>query len=288
MVVVNRMRWGQTVVPNAFIDRYMTRAGGEFVKIYIMLLRLMDEEALSVAMLADRLELTEKDVMRGLSYWEKEGLLRLCLAEDGQLASMTILELPEEKTQSVAEEGVSIVFSEEIQEAVREDAFPAIEAAGAGDTAFERAPEGISEPLKAAEDDENFKQAVYVSEKYLGRTLTRKDLELFNRMYCELGFSAELIEYLVEYCVDGGHKTNRYMEAVADGWKAEDIKTVEQAKAQSAAWQESHKKSGTEKKEAAPKKSGNKFHNFDQRSTDYNAILQEEARQNGSYQSTIR
>ena len=35
MVVINRMRWGQTVVPNAFIDRYMPAANGEYVKIYM-------------------------------------------------------------------------------------------------------------------------------------------------------------------------------------------------------------------------------------------------------------
>ena len=32
-----------TCVPNIFIDKYMTSANGEFVKIYLYLLRCMDQ-----------------------------------------------------------------------------------------------------------------------------------------------------------------------------------------------------------------------------------------------------
>ena len=66
---------GVTPVSDIFIDRYMAAANGEFVKTYLLLLRLAGEEGLTVSMLADRLEQTERDVQRGLKYWEKEGLL---------------------------------------------------------------------------------------------------------------------------------------------------------------------------------------------------------------------
>ena len=66
-----------TVLDNEFIDRYMVRANGEYVKVYLLLLRHMNQSSgcLSVSELADLLECTEKDVLRALRYWKSEGLL---------------------------------------------------------------------------------------------------------------------------------------------------------------------------------------------------------------------
>ena len=65
-----------TVLDNEFIDQYMVRANGEYVKVYLLLLRHMNQSSgcLSVSELADLLECTEKDVLRALRYWKSEGL----------------------------------------------------------------------------------------------------------------------------------------------------------------------------------------------------------------------
>ena len=64
------------ILPNEFIDHYMIRADGEYVKIYLLILRLMNQNLpIQVDQLADTLELTRKDILRALKYWEKEGLL---------------------------------------------------------------------------------------------------------------------------------------------------------------------------------------------------------------------
>ena len=66
-----------TVLPNKFIDEYMIKADGEYVKIYLLILRLQGMGLpVDVDHLADHLELTRKDVLRALSYWEKAGLLQ--------------------------------------------------------------------------------------------------------------------------------------------------------------------------------------------------------------------
>lgn len=49
-------------------------------------------------------------------------------------------------------------------------------------------------------------------------------------LYDGLGLSADLIEYLLEYCVSHNHKSIRYIEKVAIAWAEEGITTVEQAK----------------------------------------------------------
>lgn len=69
---------GGTLLPNAFVDNYMIRANGEYIKVYIYLLRMVSDGAnFSIPCLADVLELTERDVTRALKYWEKESLLRM-------------------------------------------------------------------------------------------------------------------------------------------------------------------------------------------------------------------
>ena len=63
-----------TAVANAFIDQYMPSANGEYVKVYLYILRHAEEE-ITVSEIADALELTERDVERALLRWKKEGLL---------------------------------------------------------------------------------------------------------------------------------------------------------------------------------------------------------------------
>ena len=83
-----------TAVPHSFIDVYMPSANGEFVKVYLYLLRSLrgPDQELSLSLLADRLFCTEKDVMRALGYWEKQGLLSLSRDGSGQPAGIVLLE----------------------------------------------------------------------------------------------------------------------------------------------------------------------------------------------------
>ena len=59
-----------TLVANEFIDRYMPSANGEYVKVYLYLLRHAEEE-ITTAEIADALELTEGDVRRALTRWKR-------------------------------------------------------------------------------------------------------------------------------------------------------------------------------------------------------------------------
>ena len=63
-----------TVITNEFIDEYMPTANGEYVKVYLYLLR-HEERPVEIAEIADALNHTEADVKRALGYWEKAGVL---------------------------------------------------------------------------------------------------------------------------------------------------------------------------------------------------------------------
>ena len=68
-----------TLVPNTFIDELLPKANGDFVKVYIYLLRNAGSEGkdLSVGSIADALDYTEADILRALRYWEKAGVLSM-------------------------------------------------------------------------------------------------------------------------------------------------------------------------------------------------------------------
>ena len=84
MLLINGMHTGYTIISSVFIDRYLPGANGEFVKVYLTLVRLMEDQRqeVTVAALADRLEHTETDVVRALTYWERQGLLTLYQEND--------------------------------------------------------------------------------------------------------------------------------------------------------------------------------------------------------------
>ncbi len=64
------------------------------------------------------------------------------------------------------------------------------------------------------------------AEQYLGKTLSATDIDQITYFYDTLNMSAELIEYLIEYCVENGHKSMHYINKVALSWHEENITTV--------------------------------------------------------------
>ena len=66
-----------TIVPNQFIDRFMPSANGEFVKVYLYLLRCIHSHAsnCTISEIADKFNNTEMDIQRALRYWQKDSSL---------------------------------------------------------------------------------------------------------------------------------------------------------------------------------------------------------------------
>ena len=92
IAITSHSNAGVTLVPDLFIDAWMPQANGEFVKIYLYLLRCthLPDQELSLSSLADVFSCTENDILRALRYWEKSGLLRLS-AEGASLTGIEIL-----------------------------------------------------------------------------------------------------------------------------------------------------------------------------------------------------
>lgn len=83
---------------------------------------------------------------------------------------------------------------------------------------------------RAFKENTEIKQLLFVCEQYIGKQLTRTELETLLYFYDQLQFSTDLIEYLVEYSVSKNKRSLRYMETVALEWHKKGIRTVDEAK----------------------------------------------------------
>ena len=61
------------LLDHEFIDQYMPEANGEYVKVYLYILRHQNQEDLTLEQIADALNHTEADVKRAINYWQKAG-----------------------------------------------------------------------------------------------------------------------------------------------------------------------------------------------------------------------
>lgn len=205
LTLTNYIQNNVTIIENEFIDCYLAEANGEYVKVYLLLMRHMNDSTgmLSVSEIADRLECTEKDVTRALNYWQKKGLVDY------------------KEVASSEPETVKETVKEPVKETVAEP--------------VAQKNENISNirPYRTRKNHNALKELLFVTETYLCKTLSPSDIDTINYFYDELGMSSELIEYLIEYCVENNHKSMHYIQSVALAWHQEGIKTVQEAKASS-------------------------------------------------------
>ena len=209
-----------TEIPNQFIDEYMTNANGEFVKIYLYLLRCMNSPgcSFSISRTADKFDHTEKDIRRALKYWEKMNLLRLEYDEDKSISGIYFLD----SEPAVPKDDIVPLKKAEF-------VIPPVSQTSGKKAAPKKAAYTPGEMARLKEHEE-VRDLLFVAESYLARPLTSTDMQSLFYWYDGLGLSSDLIVYLLEYCIAGGHSSLHYMEKVALSWKESGIETVAQAK----------------------------------------------------------
>lgn len=229
-----------TVIPNRFIETYMTEANGEFVKVYLYLLYCVQSHSYlcTISAIADHFNHTEKDVVRALNYWQKQGLLALELNSDGNV-SICMTDLGHADSASA--------------EPPKSPSSPLLMLAAAAETPPAAEPVPVLRPIRAAakraySPDElsefrknaDISELFFVLETYIKHPLSENDMNTVLFWHEELRFSSELIVYLLEYCISKGHTSMRYMDKVAQGWHSDGITSVEQAKESAAIHNQSY------------------------------------------------
>lgn len=221
-----------TIVSNIFIDSYMPLAHGDYVKVYLYLLRCFNQTKLfSVAALADCFGNTERDILNAIQYWEEQGLLKTNRKENGEISGISLIapmeaeQKKEEKqevkmkTKSPAAKKSLPKASKILQEEKRNLDSIAV----------------IPRPVYTAEQIAYMKEVPEVTnllkniESYFKRLLKPDDIQLALYFYESLNFPPDLILYLYEYCISMNKAHPSYIQAVALNWHRDNITTVEQA-----------------------------------------------------------
>ena len=257
-----------TTVSDIFIDQYMPKANGEFVKVYLYLLRATGSGAgiATISEIADHFSNTEADIIRALNYWASEGILQVQTGADGQIIGINLCSLSVSGMQAAQSNIQSAVADNaaqnNLQNSVVNNAAQNIlkngvvnNAAQNISTADIRMQDSVVEKLKSQTTDKasssqkeytldeikefrknpDISELFFIIETYLKHTLSSTDTNMVLYWLDELHFSTDLVEYLVEYCITKGHSSLRYMNKVALGWADAGIKTVDQAKDDAAA-----------------------------------------------------
>lgn len=210
-----------TILSNIFIDEYMKDANDAQLKVYLYLVRMLQaQSSVSISDIADKFNHTEKDVLRALRYWEKCRVLTLEYAPDKSLAGIRLLDLNQEppvRTDKVPIPATVSVVSHQTISSL---------------SSFEK-PAYTLDDLKAFGQQESAAQLFFIAEQYLGRTLSPADMKSILFFKDRLHFSDDLIDYLLQYCVERGKKDFRYIEKVAIGWAESGVTTPAEAERQS-------------------------------------------------------
>lgn len=212
---------GVTLLSNSFIDNYMKDANDAQLKIYLYLLRKLGAgQAASVSEIADFFNHTEREVLRSLKYWEKLKLLVIEYDESKNVSGIRFLKGTDEPAPAVTVTpavAAAPAVAEKAEEAPAEKADPY------------KKPSYSADQLSAFKNKENIRQLFFIAESYMGRQLSVSDMKSILYLSDCLHFSDDLIDYLLQYCVDRGKKDFKYIEAVALNWAQSGVTTPRQA-----------------------------------------------------------
>lgn len=182
--------FGYTPVNNFFIDTYMPKARGEYVKVYLLGLKycVSGELGATSSVIATSLSLLETDVINAWNYWNDEGIIKMIPIDNMGNFNIEFLDL----SNAPEESNNNINLLEELNNSSIKGMFQDIE-------------------------------------KMLGRPLSPKEMTMYLSWQKEYNFAPELILLLIQYCVSKGKVDSRYIEKIAIVWHDTNIKNIEEA-----------------------------------------------------------
>ncbi len=224
-----------TVVSNLFIDEYMKDANDAQLKVYFYLLRMLNaDQAVSVSGIADKFNHTEKDVIRALKYWEKQGILDLDFDENKTLVGIHLRDLsaqtaPQNSVLLTSGPAQNTTAGVSVLSTPNTTAAPSVQAAPQEAVHNYTKPTYSLDQLREFKEREETSQLLFIAEAYIGKPLTPSEIKTILFFTDVLHFSEDLIDYLLQYCVERGKKDFKYIEKVAVNWAEEGITTPKQA-----------------------------------------------------------
>ena len=207
-----------TIISNAFIERFINDANASHIRFYLYLMYYSkNHRSFSISNACDFLDDSERDVIRSINYWEKQGVFKVTRTDKNTITSISISD------PSISDYEVSAT-TPAAGEAKAEEINPEEGSANEPLSLF------TYEEEEETGCDFDLKQVIASAGKYAGRTLSGSEIDFICDLNEKLGFSAELISYLYEYCCLTREKSRfSYIQKVALAWAEKNIRTVEAA-----------------------------------------------------------
>lgn len=213
-----------TMISNAFIEHFMLDANGSYVKVYLYISKCIQsgQTDISIPFLADKMDSTERDILRALQHWEKKGLLGISIDKTTDKISSINMFNPDEvyalsKTNRHNNEAIDdIASTEQMPFSSGEPKCNSVSVS--------------PEQRKELAANQDFQWVCQVVESFLDRPFKPNEIELISYLYGTLHFSSDLLLYLYEYCISLGKSNSNYIQAVALSWHEQNVKTPEDAK----------------------------------------------------------
>lgn len=265
--IVDNLAVHATCISNDFLDKYLGSANGDYIKVYLLMLRHKGEQ-FTVTDAADALNLTDGDIERAVRYWEKQGVFKsgtdaLVREELRETCDMEA----EAEAQSAATAASNAIPAQAMEQA-------------------EQKLEKLSGTVDDVFDDEEFAGILFVAKHVLPTLPSIRQVETLQYMYKDLHMQADVIEYLLEYCASIKKTTSKYLQAVAINWHEQGIVTLAQARELIRSFEEKK----TKKKTSGSSSRNNKFLNIEKSAIDYDSIAQKrvlDRMKNGTHECTV-
>lgn len=190
---------GSTPIENLFINHYLPKAPGDFVKVYLLGLKFCfhNSDSFSNEMIAKTLDLLESDVLKAWTYWQEQGIVKI--EED--------------------EKGQDTIFFLSIKEVILNKS----------SLLQTNSAESSAQELVNSRRNKRIRQMHDIIEKMYGRPLSPVEMKLYKQWMDDYLFTPEVIVLLLEDCFNRGHSEMAYIKQVALNWYNGGVKTPEDA-----------------------------------------------------------
>lgn len=203
-----------TPISDDFILRHMPSANGNYVKVYLYVFHYFykehaDDFVFSTQEVASALKMLESDVLQALHYWHDQKALTLMVnGEQLWLSFPPFGALPPSGSDPSGSPA-------EHTKVVR----------------VEHKPTYSPEEISIYEQNPLIKDLFTSASQLLGEQFSFPNLSLLFSFYDYYRLPVDVIKFLLKYCIQGGNRSLRYIERVAQDWADHGINTLEAAQA---------------------------------------------------------
>lgn len=202
-----------TPISDDFILHHMPSANGNFVKVYLYVFHHYYKASagstgagFSTKEAAAAMNMLESDILQGLQYWHEQGALTL--TPNGEQLWISFPAFGSKPTPPSDPKGTD----------------------SAKVVHVERKPTYSPEEIAIYEKNPRIKDLFSAASRLLGEQFSFPNLSLLFSFYDYYRLPIDVIKYLMQHCIEGGNRSLRYMEKVAQDWSDRGITTVEAAK----------------------------------------------------------